>query len=820
MNKLTSRFITIKLFILSLFALSAFSADKVDWTTKHKYIKVDEKRINAILAEMSLNRKIAQVIMPERRYISPKDLGKYQFGGMLNGGGSFPNNYQKASVQDWVDELQAYHIVSSKPLKSGQIIPVLWGTDAVHGHNNVHGAVLYPHNIALGASKDADLLRRIGKATAKEVAATGIFWTFAPALPVVQDLTWGRSYEGFGEDPQLVAKLGAANVEGFQGEFKPFLDDSRVIATAKHFIGDGGTRDGVDQGNTAVSEKQLRDVHGVGYFSTFEVGVQTVMATFNSWNGEKIHGHKYLLTEVLKNQMSFDGFVVGDWNGHGQVSGCTNDNCAQAFNAGVDMFMVPENWQKLYQNLIIQVKKGVISKQRLDDAVRRILRVKMRLGLLDGASPEKRAAATKGAISSKEHIELAAEAAKKSAVLLKNNNSLLPLSGNKHYLVVGKHAKDVGTQMGGWSITWQGTETSNADYPNALSYYDAIAAYVKKQGGTIEFSEDGSYTKKPAVALVVYGETPYAEGPGDRQSLDLSDEQSGLKALTKLQANGIATVSIFLSGRPLWVNPELNASTAFIAAWWSGTRAGAIADLIFCKNTKKCDFTGKLSFAWPSMPANNSRVGTNALFAVNYGLSLNDDTQLEQFSSEFKADIAPRLLFKGRALEGFKAEIQSSAGNKYAITNKKLKSKDGSIKGQVIDLTLQEDGVALEVKTKNRAAFIIESTIPRDFSIYENGFLEFAVQPIKINKKATVNLSVICGETACRNVTMPISKILSGKKVKKYAIAMQCFKKAGFNFKYVTHPFVLSLGGKAKLNLGEVRYTAKQSNSELIECQY
>ncbi|MGB2260791.1 MAG: glycoside hydrolase family 3 protein, partial [Porticoccaceae bacterium] len=299
-----------------------------------------ETRVQSILQEMSLEQKVGQMVQGEIKWVSPSDVTKYHLGSVLNGGGSFPGGKKNSSIDDWVNLADKYYKASMKT-KAG--IPVIWGTDAVHGHNNVIGATLFPHNIGLGAANDPELLKEIGAITAREVAVTGIDWIFAPTVAVVKDDRWGRTYEGYSDEPPIVRSYGGKIVEGIQGTAEQLrTDPSKVIATAKHWIGDGGTLRGVDQGNTIVSLEDLLDQHGQGYITALEADVQTVMASFNSWNGEKLHGHKELLTNVLKEQMNFDGFVVSDWNGIGQVDGCTNQSCAQSINAGVDMIMAPE----------------------------------------------------------------------------------------------------------------------------------------------------------------------------------------------------------------------------------------------------------------------------------------------------------------------------------------------------------------------------------------------------------------------------------------------------------------------------------------------
>ena len=338
----------------------------------------DVDEIEKILNSMTVEEKVGQIMMVEISHISPREVREYSIGAILNGGGSFPYGKKNHDVEDW-RKLADEYFLASKSSNLG--IPVIWGTDAVHGHNNLKGAVLFPHNIGLGATRNETLIEDISSIVAKEVYLSGLDLTFAPAVSVPRNDLWGRTFEGFSEDPKLVASLGKASVEGYQGVLdKNFLKKGKVLATAKHFIGDGGTLNGVDKGNTVLSEEDLIEIHGQGYVSTIESDVQFVMASFNSWNGKKLHGYKYLLTDLLKNQMGFEGVVVGDWNGHQEVDGCYSYSCSETINAGLDMFMVTESWKMLYQNTLQQVKTGEISLERLNDAVRRILRVKSNYG--------------------------------------------------------------------------------------------------------------------------------------------------------------------------------------------------------------------------------------------------------------------------------------------------------------------------------------------------------------------------------------------------------------------------------------------------------
>jgi beta-glucosidase len=388
------------------------------------------------------------------------------------------------------------------------------GIDAVHGNNNVVGATLFPHNSGLGAMRDPALIHAIGQATAEETAAVGFNWAFGPTLAVPQDIRWGRAYEGYSQDPKVVASYAGEMVKGLQGT----IQQGHVAASVKHFLGDGGTKNGVDQGDTQASEADLIRIHLAGYPPAINAGVMTVMASFNSWQSVKTHGNKSLLTGVLKGRLGFQGFVVGDWNGHGQVEGCTTTDCAQTFNAGLDMAMAPDSWKGLFDNTVAEVKAGKISRARVDDAVRRILRVKFKLGLFDPARPY---ADQPQQVGSAQHRAIARAAVRESLVLLKNEG-VLPIKPSARILVAGDAADDIGRQAGGWTLSWQGDGNTRADFPGATSIWDGIKAAVTAGGGSAQLSPDGSFTQKPDVAIVVFGEKPYAEMRGDIHTLEFS----------------------------------------------------------------------------------------------------------------------------------------------------------------------------------------------------------------------------------------------------------------------------------------------------------
>lgn len=616
-----------------------------DWPRIESEFKRDdasEASIATIVGGMSLAQKVGQMTQAEIKSITPDQVRQYYIGSVLNGGGATPNNNKYAKASDWVklaDDYWTASMASDAKVK----IPVIWGTDAVHGHGNVYGVTLFPHNIGLGAANDPALIRRIGQAVAAQVAATGIDWTFAPTLAVVRDDRWGRTYESYSEDPLIVSKYGYEMVKGLQGDF---TGSANVIATAKHFIGDGGTDQGKDQGVSMSSKNDMINIHGQGYYSAFKAGAQTVMASFNSWNNEslginygKMHGSKEMLTDTLKTKIGFDGFVIGDWNGHAQVPGCSENSCAQAINAGVDMIMVPEQWKAFIANTMAQVQRGEISQARIDDAVTRILRVKMRAGIFKAKRPLERANA--GDVKQLQQRALAREAVQKSLVLLKNDAKLLPLKRGDKILVVGKSADNLSNQTGGWTLTWQGTGNTNADFPNA----DSILTGIKAATGAanVVYSETAAGVDLAGfkAVIVVIGETPYAEGAGDIGKTGTLEHAKrypeDLAVLNAVSGKGVPVVTVLLTGRPVLINKELNRSDALLIAWLPGTEGMGVADVLF-RNEKgdiNIPVTAKLSFSWPKSACqtlvNLGDANYDPQFAYGYGLSYADDKKLAKF---------------------------------------------------------------------------------------------------------------------------------------------------------------------------------------------
>jgi len=557
----------------------------------------DDQRVESLLAQMTLDEKIGQMTQPDVHALTDHaDIQKYFLGSILNGGGGGPT---ENTPQNWAKVINEYE---SWSLKTRLKIPLIYGVDAVHGHNNVDGAVIFPHNIGLGATHNPKLVEQAEHITALEVAGTGIRWAFGPCIAVAQNERWGRTYESFGDSPELVSEFAAAAVHGFQG---PSLSDpTSVLACAKHFIGDGGTKDGVDQGNDVCDEATIRKLYLPPYQAAIKAGVGSIMVSYSSWNGKKMHANKYLLTDVLKGELGFRGFLVSDWAAIDQISPDYKTDVENSINAGVDMVMIPygpgtpNNFVEYIQDLKQLVAENKIPMTRIDDAVRRILRIKFEMGLFENPGTDP---ALTAAIGSAEHRAVARECVRQSVVQLKNNNHTLPLAKDvKHLAVVGAAADDIGIQCGGWTITWQGQSG------NALHGGTTILAAIRQSvapGTQVTFSPDGSNLKEADAVVVVVGEQPYAEMKGDRSDLHLADADVAL--VEKAKSAGVPVVTVLLSGRPLILGNALDSSDAFLAAWLPGTEGQGVADVLFGDYKP----TGKLPRQWPR---NNDGLATAA----------------------------------------------------------------------------------------------------------------------------------------------------------------------------------------------------------------
>ncbi len=772
-----------------------------------------EKKVSDIMANMTIKQKVAQIIQPEIRDVTVEDMREYGFGSYLNGGGSFPNNNKHATPEEWIALAEAMYQASVDDSLDGSSIPTMWGTDAVHGHNNVIGATLFPHNIGLGAMRDPALIEKIANATAREVRATGIDWIFAPTVAAARDDRWGRTYESYSEDPEVVGAYARAIVTGLQGDISDGnIDDQHVISTVKHFVGDGGTEQGDDQGNNIADEETLFRIHAQGYVEGLGAGSQSVMASFNSWHGEKLHGNKYLLTDVLKDKMGFDGFVVGDWNGHGQIEGCSNDNCPQALLAGLDVYMAPTpTWKPLFNNLVAQVESGEIPMSRLDDAVRRVLRVKVRVGLFDLPSPANRSlSGDRSIIGHPDHRAVAREAVRKSLVMLKNNNNLLPIEPNSRVLVAGDGAHNIGKQSGGWTITWQGTGNENSDFPDASSIYQGIEQVVTAAGGSAELSVDGSFNEKPDVAIVVFGENPYAEGNGDIANVEYQrGEKRDLAMLKQLKAAGIPVVGVFITGRPLWVNPEINATDAFVVAWLPGSEGQGVADVLFTNTNGEVAYPmqGKLSFTWPSTPYQNPinrGDGKTPQFEYGFGLTYADSKNLPVLNETVEADsseAADHIIFQQSVQAPWQlvARVSKDSGtmNSNVLTV-------GDVTIRTADRLVQEDTLLMQF-AGNQAKVHFFAPFPVDLLDFTtpNSALAF---DLKFQPDSDIQMGIECGDN-CAGMVPLNDFAVDTSDWQSVEIPTKCLIEAGANMKEVYAPLSLSAKSTTELSLSNIRLT-------------
>ena len=565
---------------------------------------VDDK-VDSVLNLMSLEEKIGQMTQIERNsFTEIQDLATYGIGSILSGGGSGPD---VNALENWIS---MYDNFQSVAMQSSLGIPMIYGIDAVHGNNNVYGAVIFPHNIGLGCTWDSTLIREVNQVVAKEVAATGIDWTFAPCIAVPRNERWGRTYEGPGETPEVQKIMAKEAVIGLQGT--DLSSPETILACAKHFVGDGGTTNGIDQGNTEVSEEELRNIHMAGYIDAIEAGVGTVMASYSSWNGVKLHGNQYLLTDVLKTELGFEGFVISDWKGVDQVDEDYRTAIKRSINAGVDMVMVPDRYEVFIGHLTSLVQDAEVSIDRIDDAVRRILKQKFLLGLFDEPYADTSLSSSFG---SQEHRDVARQAVRESMVLLSSKNDVLPLQkNNQKILVAGSLAADLGAQCGGWTIWWQGGSGDITIGTDILTGIENLA-----EGSEVVYSASGSFDGDEDVAVVVVGEkTPYAEGAGDRVSLDLDPIDALM--LKNLKEAGIPTIALIVSGRPMILGEIPTYADALFAVWYPGSEGDGIAEVLYGDYLP----TGKLTHSWPKdmsqVPINVGDSAYNPLYVYKHGL--------------------------------------------------------------------------------------------------------------------------------------------------------------------------------------------------------
>tara|TARA_A100000164_G_scaffold347912_1_gene349679 strand:+ start:9 stop:2432 length:2424 start_codon:yes stop_codon:yes gene_type:complete len=801
--------------IIFLLSIPLFS-DELNWERVNSCPVGNMAFVEEVLSEMTLEEKVGQTIMADLDFIKPSDLKRYPIGGILNGGNTSPNGNQRASTNEWKRLAQDFYDESTN---SGADIPILWGTDAVHGHSNVFGATIFPHNIGLGASANEKLLEDIGAAVAEEVLATGLYWTFAPTVTVPQDYRWGRTYEGYSESPELVSKLGEAFIYGLQGTGDQFLAPNKIIGTAKHFLGDGGTYLGVDQGDTKVSENILKDLHGTPYYSALDACIQTVMASFNSWNGSKVHGNEYLLTEVLKNQMGFDGFVVGDWNGHGQIPGCSNGSCPESLIAGVDMYMVPENWKDLYRNTLRQAENGDIPIERLDDAVRRILIVKERLGLFEGKKPSNSPFSEVGL---QHNRDISRQAVRESLVLLKNNENVLPIKQGKKVLVIGPDADSLRTQTGGWTLDWQGTNNQNKDFPNSITFLDALKEEVGAENVTHVQFLNSVNAEDYDVAIVAYGEQPYAEGVGDRSNLNFSSKRH-IAFLELLAENKIPTVSLFFTGRPLWVTKEINLSDAFVVAWLPGTESRGMTDVLVNGDKTNYDFTGKLPFSWPKNTyqanLNYYDATSDPLFAYGYGLTYEDNVSVPNLDEgEINAnEQLPKIeLLKGTISENFIGYIQESNLQQVQISSNKVSSQNDIVKVDLIDVNKQDDTLKLKITESDHLnSFLLLSKEILNLRSFDDGYINLRARVNEPNED--IKYLISCG-IGCTPV-LDLSEFLTKSDTFiDYSLPLKCFSNnSSLDLSKVNLPLYIATKGPLDLDLMNVEI-GREKGEKVLEC--
>ncbi|MFT2090718.1 glycoside hydrolase family 3 protein [Paraglaciecola sp. 2405UD69-4] len=592
--------------------------------------KLIQQKVDTLLNNMTIEQKVGQMTQAERMTCTPEQARQYHIGSILSSAGSSPNNNHP---EGWVNMNEAYWQASTQKDNAHLGIPILYGLDAVHGNNNVSGATVFPHNIGLGAANDVKLLKKIATITAKEVLATGVDWSFAPNLAIAHDTHWGRTYESYASKPKPVIKYAAEMVKGLQGD----LSDDYIMACAKHWIADGAASYGIDHGDAILSWEELQKTHIPPFVKAIESGVLSIMVSFSSWNGDKCHGHKFLLTDTLKQKLGFEGIIISDMQGIDYLAEDFYLAVALGVNAGIDMFMVPRNWAMFIDNLISHVELGTVAISRINDAVRRILTVKFAFGLFDKPSPAKRKWSNHASFGSSEHRQVAREAVQKSLVLLKNESNILPLSKQSKILVAGKNAHNIGHQCGGFTINWQGI-SGNKCIQGGTSIWQGISSLAKHATLSQNQGEDAD----PALhdfAIVVIGETPYSEGQGDIRvddkqvlesgtkingqmkllkaygdSLELSDfHPEDIQTIKNITDKGIHVITVLISGRPLIIDNEMALSSAFVAAWLPGSEGQGVADLLFGDK----NFQGKLAFDWPKTSADDNKT---SLFSYGYGL--------------------------------------------------------------------------------------------------------------------------------------------------------------------------------------------------------
>ncbi|KZX87645.1 1,4-beta-D-glucan glucohydrolase [Erythrobacter sp. HI0037] len=787
-----------------------------------------EARVQAILARMTVEQKVGQIIQADIASVTPEDVRRYRLGSVLNGGNSGPGGDDLAPAEKWLELADAFYGASMDVAVGEPAIPIVWGTDAVHGHSNIIGATIFPHNVGLGATRDPELIERIGQVTAVEIRVTGQEWTFAPTVAVPQDYRWGRAYEGYSSDPSLVAAYVGSMIRGLQGppSTSPILAGPYVAASTKHYLADGGTTDGRDQGDAAISELELRLIHGAPYIPAIENGVATIMTSFSSWNGVKLSAHRGLVTDVLKGRMNFDGMVITDWNAHGQVAGCSNASCPRAVDAGIDMFMAPDSWRMFYDSTLAQVRDGTIAMDRLDDAVARVLRLKERLGLFEMRKPSQRALSGEyELLGAPDHRAVAREAVRKSMVLLKNTG-VLPLQPGGRILVAGDAANDIARQSGGWTLSWQGTGLENDLFPGATSLWSGIEQAATATGGSAQLSEDGTFTQRPDAAIVIFGETPYAEFQGDIATLQLRPELRGpIATMRRLKEQGIPVVAVMITGRPLYVNEALNTADAFVAAWLPGSEGAGVADMLFAgaDGAPAFEFQGLLPTAWPA----TARHGGATLFPFGYGMRYADGpaawTPLPEDSGVTDDGGDSGVFFeRGVPASSWSLTVSQADGtNALRVTTVPAEALDGRVRIAATDHGVQEGARSFAVDAHAQGAAIELSTFdPIDLSRETNGDMLLLTTVRRDAPIArTLSMAVSCDSAPCGEA-VPVREFgaLALGEWQTVGVLLKCFRATGADMTRITAPFRIATDGAAEISIARVALGSLSEADVIADC--
>lgn len=848
---------------------------RVSWPRLRSAVPPDarlEARVDELLGQLTPEEKIGQLIQPELAELTEDDVREFRIGSALNGAGIWPGGKRHAGVGDWVATVDAFWQAGEDAFRGRPFrIPFMWATDAVHGHNNVFGATVFPHNIGLGAAGDPELIRRIGRATAREVAATGMDWIYAPTVTSPRDRRWGRYYEGYGEDPRLVRAYGRAMVEGLQGDVASLRTDHRVLATLKHWVADGGTADGADRGVARCSEQVLRDIHAQGFLAGIEAGAQSVMVSFSSWEhpanydhtpggnppyNHKVHGSRYLITDVLKDALGFDGIVISDWDAHAEVARCAAGDAGYAINAGLDVLMIAGRtaWQTAYRTTLRQVAEGVIPLARIDDAVRRVLRVKMRAGLWDKPRPRERtltAAGGAGTVGAPEHRELAREAARASLVLLRNTPGLLPLPRTSRVLVTGSGADDLRKQCGGWTLTWQGDDLTREDLPGGTTVADAVRAVVGRERCTVDPGLERADAAAHDVAVVVIGEDSYAEMRGTLKPwrplayAELKGAYAAdLALLGRLRAAGVRTVTVFLSGRPLYCTEEINLSDAFVAAWLPGPHGEAITDVLFAGEDGAIahDFRGRLPSSWPRtrdasavnavpphlpdyrIPAEETPPAGRftPLFPVGHGLSLRHpvpdagplppDTVRDTTAPPPASGPLPVFGGGGRGGGGGGAAGYRMRLGGHNTWSREDLSPTAPFDGLIVraePVAASGGGAGLRLRFHGFPAFVYAEAVdgrPSDLRGYAHagGLVRFET---RVREAFTAPVYLACHDDYPAQPGLDLSARLPGPGGAGWAVLsvpLAELAEAGMDLRHVDVPFMLYTEGRGEMDLGEV----------------